>query len=367
MVVPSVGFGINRERNCHPMTAYHTGIDLHKSVAQVCVRDAQGEIHLERHWRLPDEAAGGQFVAWLADVAGSGRLAVEALGCNRWFVRACRAVGLDVLVVHAAELGLKNKGRKTDRRDAREISRRLYLGDLDRYARSYFPTEEEYGWRKVLRVKHKLVGKRTSLQAEIRGLLNGDMRRPPKGDLHGRRQITWLKEQDLGEPSQTLALHVLAAALESIQIQIAKLEKAIARLTLAEASACWIAEHLPQAGPQTALALRAELGDATRFHSAREVASYCGLVPRVTASADHAHHGRITKRGNTELRWILSQWAVRLLSFHDGVKAWAAPMLKRMHKNKVRTALARRLVIGVWVMFSRGEVFSLERCLGQKA
>lgn len=347
------------------MTAYHTGIDLHKSVAQICVRDAQGEIHSERRWRLPDRESGAEFVAWLGEFGGEGRFAVEALGCNRWFVRACREAGLEIIVVHAAELGLKSKGAKTDKRDAREISRRLYLGDLHRHARTYFATEEEYGWRKVLRVKHKLVGKRTSLQAEIRGLLNADLRRPPGGDLHGRRQVAWLREQDLGEASQTLVLHVLADVLEAIQVQIKKLEKEIARLAKTDADARWIVEHLPQAGPQTALALRAELGDTRRFKGARQAAAYAGVVPRVTASADRSHHGSITKRGNTELRWILGQWAVRLLAFDPVVRAWADPMLKRMHKNKVRTALARRLLIGVWAMFSRGEVFTWPRCLGQ--
>lgn len=349
------------------MTAYHTGIDLHKSVAQVCVLNALGEIHAERRFQLPDLAAGHALVAWLAEFGEGGRFAVEALGCNRWFVNACREAGLEVLVVHAADLGLKNTGKKTDRRDAREIARRLHLGDLDRHARTYFPTEREYGWRKVQRVRHKLVGKRTSLQAEIRGLLNAHMIRTPKGDLHGASQLAWLARQDLGESSQTLVLHELARALEALQASIARLTEEIRRLAGEEALAHWIVENLPQAGPQTALALRAELGDATRFRGARQAAAYAGVVPRVTASADRSHHGRITRRGNAELRWILGQWAVRLLAFNDMVKAWAAPMLKRMHRNKVRTALARRLLVGVYVMFARGEVFDLGKCLGQRA
>ena len=202
------------------MTAYHIGIDLHKSVAQICVLDAAGEFLEEHRVQLPDLAAGEGLVAWLCGFEDA-RFAVEALGCNRWFVRACEAAGLDILVVHAADLGLKNTGKKTDRRDAREIARRLHLGDLERHAKTYFPTEQEYGWRKVVRVRHKLVGKRTSLQAEIRGLLNAHLIRPPAGDLHGAKQIQWLKQTDLGEFGQTLVLHELAAVLESIQASIA--------------------------------------------------------------------------------------------------------------------------------------------------
>lgn len=349
------------------MTAYHIGIDLHKAVAQVCVRNGQGDIHAERRSQLPDRAGGAALVAWLAGFGPQGRFAVEALGCNRWFVNACREAGLDVLVVHAAELGLKNTGKKTDRRDAREIARRLYLGDLDRSARTYFPTEAEYGWRKLVRIRHKLVSKRTSLQAEIRGLLNAHLIRAPRGDLHGAPQVEWLLGLDLGEPCQTFSLHELARSLGHLQASILRMTRKIEEVAQQLALARWIATNLPQAGPQTALALQAELGDASRFRGARQAASYAGVVPRVTASADRAHHGRITRRGNAELRWILGQWAVRLLAFDDTVKAWAAPLLRRMHRNKVRTALARRLLVGVYVMFSRGEVFDMQRCLGQRA
>jgi transposase len=121
---------------------------------------------------------------------------------------------------------------------------------------------------------------------------------------------------------------------------------------------------LPRIGAQSAATLRAEIGDARRFRTARAVASYGGLVPTVAQSADIAHHGRLTKQGNRELRWILSQWAVRLIAFDPLVAEWAARKGRRMHRNKVRMALARRLLVGVWITLTRGEVFDLRRCLG---
>ncbi len=121
---------------------------------------------------------------------------------------------------------------------------------------------------------------------------------------------------------------------------------------------------VPQVGAQTALTLIYELGDVARFKNARAAASYAGLVPRVANSADLSHHGPITKRGNVELRWIVNQCAVRLLATHSLVRRWAEPRRKRMHKNKVRTALARRLLVAIYSVLRNGEVFSMERCLG---
>jgi transposase len=88
-----------------------------------------------------------------------------------------------------------------------------------------------------------------------------------------------------------------------------------------------------------------------------------GLVPRVANSGDTHPHGRLTKRGNPELRWSVSAWAVRLLAYAPHARAWARPRLRRLHQNKVRMALARRLLAGVDVSQTRGAEFSLERCL----
>ena len=54
-----------------------------------------------------------------------------------------------------------------------------------------------------------------------------------------------------------------------------------------------------------------------------------------------------------------------MLSFNSIAKEWAEPLLLRMHRNKVRMALARRLLIGVYIMLTRGDEFSLDRCLAR--
>jgi transposase len=59
---------------------------------------------------------------------------------------------------------------------------------------------------------------------------------------------------------------------------------------------------IPSIGPFVALLLVVELGDIRRFPSAKHVADYAGLVPRVRASGDHIHSGHISKEGNCLLR-----------------------------------------------------------------
>lgn len=342
---------------------FYLGVDLHKTVAQVCVLNRSGEIVDEIRARVVDQVAGDMFIDHLEPYLQSGRVAIEAIGVNRWFVNRLLERGIDVVVCDPVKLNLKVLGKKTDKRDAFEIARRLLLGDIDSNATTYCPVDDEYGKRKVIRVRQKLARMRQQLINQIRALLNAYKITGFPGRLTSRKNLDKLARLELATEELTAVMRTCASLLVSYTESIDSLDKRIellARATLPKAL-----QQLPSVGPMTALILVHELGDVRRFKNANAVASYAGLVPRVNQSADKAHHGALTKRGNRELRHILGEWAVRLLATDTHVKAWAHDRLKRSHKNKVRMALARRLMIGVYKMLLTGEVFSLERCLAE--
>lgn len=348
------------------MMKYHVGVDLHKTIAQVCVRDAKGEIVEDRRRRILDRDQGQALIEYLAPFAAEGQIAVESLGLNRWFVNACRKAGYQVVVAHASALGLKKSGVKTDKRDAREIARRLYLGDLQRHARSYFAPDAEHGRRSLLRLHHRQQDRRKQTVNRIRALLIAEMIRPPHRVLTCKKNLAWLREVKLATEDLTFGLQVLVDDLENLGRQIQALKKRIDSL-VSDPEVAMLERQLPGVGAQTAATLRYELGDVRRFDRSRQVAAYAGVVPKVNQSGEgHGHHGRITKRGSRELRWTLTQWAVRLLTHHPEARAWARRQRKGLTRNKLRLALARRLLVGVYMLLSRGEVFSLERCLGRK-
>lgn len=346
------------------ITQHYVGIDLHKTVIQVCVLGPNGAVAVEKRFGGNDLPSGLEVIDYLQQWRDGGRYAVEALGLNRWFVNACLERGLDIVVADPVQLKLKRSGKKTDRRDALELARRLYLGDIDRHGLTYYPAEAEYGVRKVLRTRHKLVAVRQQLVNQIRSLLNAYRICEVRGRLYSPGNLAKLLDLPLPAPLQA-CLQALVESLRAVQQGVQQLTARLQELAR-QPGPSQLAANLPSVGPQTAVTLVAELGDVSRFRNARAVACYVGLVPRVSQSADRSHHGRLTKRGNRELRWIVSQWAVRLLARDPLVKSWAEPRLRRMHKNKVRMSLARRLLVGVYIMLSRGEMFDLQRCLAQK-
>jgi transposase len=133
--------------------AYFVGIDLHKELIQVCVLDSRGQVVTEQRFRGGTLAQGLGVVRFLGTWKMGGRYAVEAVGMNRWLVNALKQEGMDILVADPAQLELRKLGKKTDRRDAREIARRLWLGDLDLHAKTFYPDEYQFGCRKVLRTR----------------------------------------------------------------------------------------------------------------------------------------------------------------------------------------------------------------------
>lgn len=252
--------------------SYFIGVDLHRVVMQICIRDERGEIVAEKRVRYASRDEGLAAVEWLRTFAPA-RVTVEAVGLNRWFVNACREAGLAVLVCDPRKLDLKKFGKKTDRRDARELSRRLWLGDLDRMATTYYPSDEEYGHRKLLRVRHQLVQMRQQAINPIRGLLNAYQIPAPAGVLYTIRGRERLRACRLPTREMQAAFDALVHTLDALQNQIDQLSRQIEAVAAQQPAVAAVRDVLPQIGAQSAATLVYELGDARRFRGARAVAA----------------------------------------------------------------------------------------------
>src|SRR6266567_2178206 len=112
--------------------------------------------------------------------------------------------------------------------------------------------------------------------------------------------------------------------------------------------------QLPGVGPFTALVTLAEVGEVSRFGSARKLASWAGLTPTVRGSDRVAHYGHISKQGSVWLRWVLceaAQTAKRSPQFAAGFQRIA----KRRGKKIATTAVARKLATRAWHLLAGAE------------
>ena len=100
--------------------------------------------------------------------------------------------------------------------------------------------------------------------------------------------------------------------------------------------------QLPGVGPFTALVILAEIGDISRFGSARKLASWAGLTPTVRGSDRTVRHGHISKQGPAWLRWVLCE-AAQTAKRHPDFAASYQAIARRRGKKIATTAIARKL------------------------
>ena len=100
-------------------------------------------------------------------------------------------------------------------------------------------------------------------------------------------------------------------------------------------------------GQFTALVMVAEIGDISRFPSARKLASWAGLTPTVRGPGPdrpaRAHPGQ----GSAWLRWVLNQAAQTAKRSPEFAATYAA-IAKRRGKKIATIAIARKLLTRAW-------------------
>ena len=117
------------------------------------------------------------------------------------------------------------------------------------------------------------------------------------------------------------------------------------------------AQTIPGVGFLTAATLVAELGDPRRFCRAAQVSAYFGLVPRVRASADVAHYGRITRAGSPHARRALVEAAHVAVRLPGPLRDRYLARARRRGKKVALVAAARELLELSWTLLDRGEVY----------
>lgn len=114
-------------------------------------------------------------------------------------------------------------------------------------------------------------------------------------------------------------------------------------------------------GPVTAAMFFAVIDDVRRFKDAHQAESYTGLVPLERSSGESRRLGRITKRGNGDLRRCLFQVAAATLRSTSpdkaGLRDWARRIQEKKGWRRAVVALARKLVGILYAMWRDGKPF----------
>lgn len=99
---------------------------------------------------------------------------------------------------------------------------------------------------------------------------------------------------------------------------------------------------IPGIGRLGAFTLRLEVGDVSRFASARHFFSYCRLVPGASNSGGKTQHRR-SKEGNRYLKATFSHSALRAIQYYPEIRAFYQAKLRRKNRFVARALVAKEL------------------------
>ncbi|HET6915195.1 MAG TPA: IS110 family transposase, partial [Acidimicrobiales bacterium] len=335
----------------------YVGIDLHRRRSVIVRMNGAGTV-------LGVSKIDNDPLALSMAIAEAGphpEVALEA--CYGWYWAAdlLAADGAKVHLVHPLGLHWESRRVKNDVKDATELANRLRQHDLPE---AWIAPGEVRELRELVRYRAKLVALRTSAKAQVHAVMAKLGILPPIGDMFGPGGQVLLDKMDFPGP-YGLRVESLRDLLEVFDREIAMVERNIHQ-ELKDHAGYRAIQALHGVGPVIASILVAEIGDVSRFESARHLCSWAGMTPKLYESDTKSYKGKITKQGSTIVRWVLVESVAR---YHGG--APIEPTYRRIAErrggkigNKIaKVAAARKLLTLVFYGLRDGEI----RCLAREA
>ena len=259
------------------------------------------------------EAATIKLVKKLASRYRSLTFCYEAGPTGYELYRLIKRLGHDCIVAAPSLIPRKAGDRvKTNRRDALSLARLLRAGDLTAV---WVPDPRHEAMRDLTRAREAGVEDLTAKRQQVSSLLLRLGRSYPGKRNWTRMHMKWLASQKLAHAEQRIAFEEMLLAIREAEARVARLEQAIRDALPDWSLADLVTAMMAMRGFDlvSASAFLAEMGDLSRFATARELMGYLGLVPSEQSTGEKVRRGGITKAGNRRARRILVEcsWSYR--------------------------------------------------------
>jgi len=289
--------------------------------------------------------------------------AYEAGFCGYWIHNSLKSLGINSIVVNAADIPTTNKEKvqKEDARDSRKIAKALRSGDLTPI---YVPSLKTLEDRCLLRTRSTLTKDLARYKNRVKSFLHFHGIEIPEQFNRSKGQwtrnfIKWLEAIELTELSGKQSLDAYVLSSKNLRESVLQTTRHIKKLSETEvySSKVELLRSIPGIGLLTAMTLITELETIDRFSDFDKLCNFIGLVPSTHSSGDNDIVGDITPRGHSVLRAAIieSAWvAVRfdpalLLSYHN--------YCKRMEPNKAIIRIAKKLLSRIRFVLRKKELY----------
>jgi transposase len=328
----------------------YVGLDVHKQLIEACFIDEEGKQILRCAFAVTRESIQSFVEKCLQP---TDRVVLEAT-TNTWAVT-------ELILPHVAKVAVANplkvkaiaEGKiKTDQIDAFVLAQLLRCDFLPQV---WIPDKPTCVLREMCARRAALAGDQTRIKNRIQSLLAQRLIPVSIPVLFNGRGRNWLSKLELN-PQDRVFVDSCLRVLDQIEAEEIVLQKELAQLSYNN-DQIRLLMTLPGVGPAGAQAMYAALGDWKRFQDGAHAASYLGLTPSTRQSANHCHHGSITKAGNSLARWLTTQ-AARQVAPHPGpLGVFFRRIQKRKNFNVAVVATARKMVTIAFLMLKNNEPY----------
>ena len=312
---------------------YCVGIDLHRNQFTYCVRYEDGEEKIGKE-KIEN-------LKWFAGRLGRhASVAVEATGNTWMFCQMLKDQVGRLVVVNPNQFKVISRSvKKTDKNDAKVLAEFL---EKDMLPEVRMKDELNAKIASLTQTREKLVQLRTVLKNKINNIFAANfitLKREEMSSEKGLRQILSYRFN----PITNVEIRVMVDQIRALNKSIQELDSAIED-NGSKMDGFENLKSIKGIGAKGAATMLSVIGNIEDFRSAKQLAAYIGIVPRVSNSNDMVHHGRITKLGSKIARTTLVQCSLiakrynsYLHDFHESVK-------RRRGGAKANIALARKFL-----------------------
>lgn len=349
------------------------GLDLHQKFTQYSVLDQPGDERANERVSSCPQAL-GELIERLEAEYGAVQVALEASGCFLWaFDLLAARLGRDRVHVAAPSKvrAIADSQEKNDENDAWWLGYLLWEGRLPE---AFVAEGDLRELRIASRELRSVVDERSDLMRRMRSHLRQLGLGFGKSDwasVAGRARITELVERVEAEHGvRGEAVARLWTRIGRMDEQVEHWRGRVDELASRFDQVRLMDEQLPGVGPTIAAAVFGELGDPSRYRSAKAYAKATGLTPGYRESGGRRSKLKITREGSAHVRWALTRAVLACLRCQRGpglaVRRWVEKQSRRKSKKAAMVAAARKLAEGVWRLFALGEAFDLARAFGAR-
>ena len=333
---------------------WSVGIDLHKDTLTACVYcSCCGEIRFQKIACRCRK----QIAEFFGSLPRPHVVAIEAVGFYRWLWEMLEPLVERLVLADATQArALAGRRMKTDREDAQNVAELLAC---NRLPLAYAPPFEVQVLRDCSRQRNALSRQHAHVLHRVKSVMNAN-NRPGPARMASSGLIRYLEAFQSKLPERHgRYLWLCVDQLALIERQRAQLERELERLLaqplFAETSA--ILNSFPGVGLVTCATVLAEIGDFGRFSYRKSISRYGGFDPRTFDSAGKQRTGHISKRGPSNLRWVLVQAAWAALRLDPQVKRIWLRISRKAGKKAATVAVARRLLVWMWKAVRTGQPY----------